>query len=92
MPETANTKICPHLQPFLTELTGQGSTVIQRDESAWSNCTLNVTLDKGPTFAQAENMFTLPAKVKLWQNTDTHYALENGLFCDECKHSLSWTK
>jgi len=87
-----NTKICAHLQPFLSELIRQGSNIIATDESAWSNCLLNVTLDKGPTLAQAEKIFDLPAGIKLWENTDTHYALENGLSCDECKHSLSWAK
>lgn len=87
-----NTKICAHLQPFLDELIGQGSNITATGESAWSNCVLNVILDTGPTIAQAEKMFDLPAKIKLWQNEDTHYALENGLFCDECKHSLSWAR
>ncbi len=87
-----NPKICAHLQPFLDELNAQGSNIIAADENAWSNCMLNITLDKGPTIAEAEKIFILPAQIKLWQNTDTHYALENGLFCDECKHSLSWAK
>lgn len=92
MSNSKNTKICAHLQPFLSELIRQGSNVVATAESAWSNCLLNVILDKGPTIAQAEKMFDFPAKIKLWENNDTHYALENGLFCDECKHSLSWAK
>ena len=84
--------VCPHLQPFLRKLTEQGSTVTRTDEAAWSNCALNVVLDKGPTLAQAEESFDLPVGLKLWHNTDAHYDLENGLACETCKHSLSWPR
>ena len=48
MSSDTNTKICAHLQPFLSELIRQGSSITAADESAWSNCLLNVILDKGP--------------------------------------------
>jgi hypothetical protein len=92
MNSEANTKICAHLSPFLLELNALGSVVIRTDENSWSNCLLSVALDTGPTFAQAEKMFSLPAQTKLWHNEDTHYNLENGLFCEQCNHSLSWAK
>jgi hypothetical protein len=88
----AGAELCPHLQPFLRQLTEQGSTVIRVDKDAWSNCALAVILDKGPTLAQAGETFDLPSGVKLWHNTDTHYDLENGLACETCKHSLFWPR
>jgi hypothetical protein len=84
--------ICHHLMPFLTMLEEQGSTVRHVDESAWSNCLLNVALDKGPSLRQARQMFTLSSNVTLWFNDDSHYELENGLACRECKHALSWPR
>ncbi|HWS99001.1 MAG TPA: hypothetical protein VN256_01935 [Pyrinomonadaceae bacterium] len=88
----AGAAICLHLQPFLRKLAEQGSTVTRVDGAAWSNCALNVVLDKGPTLARAKKSFDLPAGLKLWHNTDTHYDLENGLACETCKHSLSWPR
>jgi len=70
----------------------QGAIIRHVDESAWSNCLLNVALDKGPSFKEASEMFTLPASVSLWFNDDSHYEIENGLACNECKHSLSWPR
>jgi len=84
--------ICHHLMPFLTMLQEQGSIIRRVDESAWSNCLLNVALDKGPSYARASQMFMLPEGVTLWFNTDTHYDIENGLSCRECKHALSWPR
>ncbi len=88
----AGAELCPHLRPFLRQLTEQGSTVTRTDKDAWSNCALNVVLDQGPTLAQAVEIFNLPAGLKLWHNTDPHYDLENGLACETCKHSLSWPR
>ena len=58
----------------------------------WSNCVLSVTLDQGPSIVQAEDEMMLPAEVRLWHNDDGHYEIENGLFCDSCKQSLSWPR
>ena len=88
----ASTTICLHLLPFLTELRAQGSSVVQVDEGGWSNCILSVNLDEGPSIIKAEEVFILPAGVKLWHNDDGHYAIENGLFCEQCRHSLSWPR
>jgi hypothetical protein len=85
-------ELCPHLRPFLRQLTEQGSTVTRTDKDAWSNCALAVVLDQGPTLAQAGQLFELPTGLKLWHNTDPHYDLENGLACETCKHSLSWPR
>ena len=86
----AGAELCPHLRPFLRQFTKQGSTVTRTDKDAWSNCALNVALDRGPALARATEIFDLPAGLKLWRNTDPHYDLENGLACETCKHSLSW--
>jgi hypothetical protein len=88
----ADGAICVHLSPFLSELKREGSSVVGVSDDAWSNCVLSVTLDRGPGIAQAQNVLTLPAGIKLWHNDDGHYAIENGLFCDSCKHSLSWPR
>jgi len=85
-------ELCPHLRPFLRQLTEQGSVVTRTDKDAWSNCALAVVLDQGPTLARALEIFDLPAGLKLWHNTDAHYDLENGLACETCKHSLSWPR
>ena len=85
-------ELCPHLRPFLRQLTEQGATVTRTDRDAWSNCVLNLVLDQGPTLARAREIFGLPANLKLWHNTDAHYDLENGLACETCKHSLSWPR
>jgi hypothetical protein len=84
--------ICSHLLPFLTKLLEQGSVIRHVDESAWSNCLLNIALDKGPSLARAREMFILPTSITLWFNDDTHYDIENGLSCHECKHALSWPR
>ena len=83
-------ELCPHLRPFLRKLTEQGSIITRTDRDAWSNCVLNIVLDKGPTLAHAREAFDLPVGLKLWHNTDAYYDLENGLACETCKHSLSW--
>ena len=85
-------ELCPHLRPFLRQLTEQGATVTRTDKAAWSNCVLAVVLDKGPTLTQARAAFDLPTGLKLWHNTDAHYDLENGLACETCRHSLSWPR
>lgn len=86
-----NTAICSHLLPFLEKLKAKGSNVV-RVEEGWSNCALNITLDQGPSITLAEEMFAISDGVRLWHNDDGHYAIENGLFCDQCKHSLSWPR
>jgi hypothetical protein len=84
--------ICHHLLPFLTMLQAQGSAISRVDERAWSNCLLNVALDKGPSIARASQIFMLPEGVTLWFTDDTHDDIENGLSCRECKHALSWPR
>ena len=84
--------ICYHLTPCLKTLQEQGSVVVRVDEGAWSNCLLNVVLDKGPSLARAKELFILPAGITLWFNDDPHYDLENGLSCHACKHALSWPR
>lgn len=86
------TKICLHLLPFLTQLKEQGSAITETFEDAWSNCRLNLILDSGPTITRANEIFELPPTIKLWHNDDPHYAIENGLFCKLCKHSVSWPR
>lgn len=88
----ANAKICIHLLPFLTELERRGASIVETYQDAWSNCRLSIVLDANLSIAEAEKMFSLPPEVKLWHNDDGHYALENGLFCETCKHSLSWPR
>lgn len=88
----AGRAICIHLLPFLTKLGELGSSIIQVSDEMWSNCVLNVALDRGPSRTQAEELFELPDGIKLWHNDDRHYAIENGLFCERCKHSLSWPR
>ena len=91
MPDMAKT-LCDHLTPFLTRLRAQGSIVTHVDESAWSNCVLNVALDRGPSLARARQMFDLAEDVTLWFNDDAHYSIENGLACRLCRHALSWPR
>jgi hypothetical protein len=67
-----------------------GSSVAGVSEEMWSNCVLNVALDSGPGRAEVEEIFELPDGIKLRHNDDRHYAIESGLFCESCKHSLSW--
>lgn len=88
----ASNAICRHLLPFLTKFRAQGSSVVRVDEGGWSNCVLSINLDVGPTMSRAEEILLLPAEVKLWRNDDGHYAIENGLFCEQCRHSLSWPR
>lgn len=88
----ANDAICRHLSPFLVKLRAQGSSIVRVEEDGWSNCVLSVSLNEGPSLARVEEVFVLPAGVKLWHNDDGHYSIENGLFCEQCKHSLSWPR
>lgn len=88
----AERAICPHLLPFLIKLGELGSSVAGVSDEMWSNCVLNVTLDRGPSRAESEEIFELPDGIKLRHNDDRHYAIENGLFCESCKHSLSWPR
>jgi hypothetical protein len=88
----ADKAICAHLSPYLLKLKAQGSSVILVSDDAWSNCVLNVTLDRGPSISEAESFLSPPDGIKLWHNDDGHYAIENGLFCESCKHSLSWPR
>lgn len=88
----ATAAICHHLLPFLLKLRAQGASIVLVEQGGWSNCVLSISLDEGPGIARAEEIFILPAGVKLWHNDDGHYAIENGLFCEQCKHSLSWPR
>jgi hypothetical protein len=75
---------------LLALLRERGSKVVGVDREMWSNCELNVTLDCGPGRALAAEVLEITPGVKLWHNDDRHYAIENGLFCESCRHSLSW--
>jgi hypothetical protein len=88
----AERAICIHRLPFLTKLRERGSSIAGVSAEMWSNCVLNVALAQGPSRAQAEDLFELPDGIKLWHNDDSHYSIENGLFCEICKQSLSWPR
>jgi hypothetical protein len=84
-------KVCEHLRPYLEQLISSGSR-ISGYSTAWSNCELSVTLDDGPSIALANQLFQLSEGVELWYCSDSHYSIENGLFCRACKHALAWPR
>ena len=80
--------LCEHLTPLLEALSVKGARVVGRD-TGWTIAKLDVVLSKGLHPTAAKNLAALHG-LKFTENDDPHYRIDYGLFCDACKHGLSW--
>jgi hypothetical protein len=81
--------LCVHLRPILEALLAHGA-AISFVSTSWSRVELAVALNSGPARADIAALLAPPAGVITWENNDSHYALEYGVVCTACAHSLSW--
>jgi hypothetical protein len=81
--------LCQHLCPTMRELLSQGATIVAAD-TAWTQCELNIVLSRGPNFSSIKKLSSFGASLETWRCDDTHYAVEFGVSCNQCKHGLSW--
>jgi hypothetical protein len=79
--------ICVHLRPILERLLERARVVAVSD--GWSAVRLAVTISRGPT-PRSLRAASWPPPIEPWENTDSHYAIECGLICRACAHSLGW--
>jgi hypothetical protein len=89
MPATETLDICAHLAPYYNDLLASGAALVARD-TGWSECKLNLLLSQGPQVADMQANWNLADYLEPWAGRDPHYAIENGLFCTQCKIGLSW--
>jgi hypothetical protein len=81
--------LCPHLQPVAESILQHGG-IILGVSTAWTRMLLAVILDRGPTLAAAHRLVVTIPQVAVWENHDSHYAIEYGVRCSDCHHALSW--
>jgi len=81
--------LCEHLQPLAEAILKRGASICGIS-TAWSRTLLAVTMDRGPRIAAANRLVATMPQVTIWENNDSHYAIEYGVQCNDCRHSLSW--
>lgn len=80
-------KICKHLETILNHELSKGN-VMREVTNEWTDVNAAVDLEKPMDIKyEKENIKTEPF-VKYWVNKDTHYPLQEGFNCEQCKHSI----
>jgi len=95
MGEQANERIgdipvCLHLRPIFIRLVPRHSRITGLSVGAWSHVDLDIVLDRGPHPDLLAAAIPLVPPIEFWANHDTHYPIEFGLRCVQCRQSLSW--
>ena len=81
-------KICPHLKPILEHEIMLGNKVAEVCKT-WSVTEIAVSMKKKLDIQFAKNVIVSGIPLRIWENHDNHYALERGVYCDVCKHSIA---
>jgi hypothetical protein len=84
--------LCDHLRPLCEAELGRGNRVVNIAEHAWTECDLDVSLEKAIDKLAVEKEQTVPAGVTYWECDDPHYAAEAGYSCKACRHSFAGPK
>ncbi len=82
--------VCFHLRPIFTRLVPRHSRITGSSVGAWNQVDLEIVLDRGPHPDSLAAAIPLVPPIEFWANYDTHYPIEFGLRCVQCKQSLSW--
>ena len=81
--------ICETLYPIYKLELDLGNTVKNIEAPAGAKCPYAVTFASQLHFKEIEKQLTLSSSVDKWKNTDRHYPLQAGYFCNKYKHSIA---
>lgn len=80
--------ICSHLEPILEHEILLGNKIAEACET-WSITKLAISMEKKLDIQFAQKIIVSGIPLRIWENHDNHYALERGVYCDACKHSVA---
>lgn len=81
-------KLCQHLEQILTSELVRGNKIRNIDENAWTNAIIVVNLEKQIDVNSSDQIEKKYKFVSYFEVNDNHYELQNGYFCEQCKHSI----
>jgi len=84
--------LCEHLRPLCEAELARGNRVTNVAEHAWTECDLDVSLEKTIDRETVEKELPIPADVTFWHSDDPHYPIEAGYGCQACRHSFAGPK
>jgi hypothetical protein len=84
--------LCDHLRPLCEAELRRGNRVTNIAEHAWTECDLDVSLEKSIDQKAVEQELAVPAGVTYWRNDDPHYPIEAGYTCKACRHAFAGPK
>lgn len=88
--ETVSWTVCEHLRPILAAQLDQGARIdYVTGPGAWSLIDLDVSLNRVDNVA-LPTVDASAGSLELWTNTDSHYPLQSGMSCANCRQTLSW--
>lgn len=82
---------CKHIQTILDHEEKRGNTIKEKSEG-WSNANLVIDMNKSIDINFGKSLIDAGMKLRFWENNDSHYALQKGFTCDECKQSIAGPK
>lgn len=65
---------------------------IKEMSEGWSKANLVIDMEESLDIDYANSLIALGEKLRYWENNDTHYTLQKGYYCDECKQSIAGPK
>lgn len=66
-----------------------GNMVARVDQPAGTECPLAVVFKCPLHHDEISKSLSLPATVRYWECTDSHYAIESGYQCEKSRHTIS---
>lgn len=82
---------CEHIKNILMHEEERGNKIKEKSEG-WSKANLVIDMEKSIDVDYANSLIQQGAKLRYWENNDTHYVLQKGYFCNECKQSIAGPK
>jgi hypothetical protein len=80
-------EICKHLRPILNNALENNNHVKEKSKG-WSNADLVYDMST-PLNIKEISKLCLDKCVVFWANKDTYYNIQDGYYCNLCKHSIA---
>lgn len=82
---------CEHIKMILTHEEKRGNKIKEQSEG-WSKANLVIDMEASLDVDYANSLIVSGVKLRYWENDDSHYPLQKGFFCDECKQAIAGPK
>ncbi len=82
---------CEHIKKILIHEEKRGNNIKEKS-AGWSKADMAIDMEKSLDVDYANSQILSGIKLRYWENNDSHYSLQKGFYCDECKQSIAGPK